>query len=186
MWNDNNTANCTKIPSYKVLALKNSQRKIKMISRPEWWTYRKFGWGLAPKTWQAWVYIGIFVAITFSIQGLASKNIIPYELSTGLTIGLILLVIIDSLHTMFQLPRVHDERENHHQLLIERNVSYAAIAGITAIMIYETIVYSINIMNGIIPVGINLYIPFDWKLGVLLLGMVLTKGISSYYVEKKM
>jgi hypothetical protein len=33
-----------------------------MIGNPEWFTYRIFGWGVAPKTWQGWVYVAVVAA----------------------------------------------------------------------------------------------------------------------------
>ena len=44
---------------------------------------------------------------------------------------LLAILLADVLHIMLQLPKTHDERENHHQLLIERNCSFAAIATFT-------------------------------------------------------
>jgi hypothetical protein len=32
-----------------------------MLGKPEWFTYRLAGWGLAPRTWQGWVYIAVFM-----------------------------------------------------------------------------------------------------------------------------
>jgi len=34
-----------------------------MLGRPEWFTFRVAGWGLAPRTWQGWVYIAGFVIL---------------------------------------------------------------------------------------------------------------------------
>lgn len=157
-----------------------------MISKPEWWTYRKFGWGLAPKTWHAWAYIIIFLGVVFGTQGLALRGFIAHEMAFGLTMIATVVVVIDTLHTMFQLPRVHDERQNKHQLIIEKNSSYAAIFALIVLALYDSIQYSLKVMDGYVPTGIELYIPFDWRIGVVLLVMVLAKGMTSYYVEKRM
>ena len=103
-----------------------------------------------------------------------------------MTLVIVVIIIIDTFHTMTQLKKVHDERENQHQLIIEKNVSYAVLFTLVALALYDSINYSINIMNGIIPSGINLYIPFDYRIAILLVVMVITKAVSSYYVDKKM
>lgn len=157
-----------------------------MISKPEWWTYRKMGWGLAPKTWHAWAYILVFVGLVGFFNGLAYLNILTYEMAQGLSMILTFLVVADTLHTMFSLPKVHDERQNKHQLVIERNSSYAAIFALMVLALYDSIQYSLKVMDGYVPTGIEMYIPFDWRIGVVLLAMVLAKGVSSWYVERKM
>lgn len=34
-----------------------------MIGKPQWFKYRTFGWGVAPKTWQGYVYVMLAAAI---------------------------------------------------------------------------------------------------------------------------
>ena len=48
------------------------------------------------------------------------------------------IVVLDVIHIMAQLPKVHDERENLQQLVIERNCSFAAIFSLAAALLYQT------------------------------------------------
>jgi hypothetical protein len=153
-----------------------------MITNPKWWTYRKAGWGLAPKTWQAWVYIAIFLAIAFSVSGLAQIGVISWNAMMVIILTLVVVIIADTFHTMSQLGKVHDERENYHQLIIERNVSYAAVTVVALLAVYQSILFAINVSSGAVP---NSFLPFDWELVAILIVMTLTKYISSLYVENK-
>ena len=105
-----------------------------LIGKPEWFTYRIFGWGVAPKTWQGWVYLAVAAALIGGTLAATRDN----ALGPRLFGGLMALLLLDVLHIMTQLPMHHDERENHHQLVIERNCSFAAIIALAAVALYQT------------------------------------------------
>ncbi|MFW5746778.1 MAG: hypothetical protein ACOCWQ_04495 [Nanoarchaeota archaeon] len=145
-----------------------------MIGKPEWFTYRIFGWGLRPHTWQGWAYIGVAVALVL----IASVLPVPDNVRTWLVGIIAATLILDTLHVMTLLPKYHDERENTHQMIIERNVSFAAVAGIVLLMAYQA--YQAYLA------GMTQGIPFDLSLLILLGIMVTAKTLSTIYVKIRM
>lgn len=148
-----------------------------MIGKPEWFKYRTFGWGVAPKTWQGWVYVIILAFVLGGITAMGFNNAI----SQWLFAGVIAIVIIDVFHIMLQLSKVSDERENYHQLIIERNCSFAAIIALVGIALYQT--YQ---NRALFQTGINTSMPFDWSIAVVLGAMLAAKIGSTLYVKMKM
>ena len=141
-----------------------------MIGKSEWFTYRIFGWGLRPKTKEGWFYVIAILAIV----GIMAVLPIPQNYKTiasGIVIGLALL---DILHMMTGLDKHHDERERRHQLIIERNCSFAAIASLVLIAVYQSIKNT------------GQAIPFDISIMVVLGIMLGVKNISTIYVKFKM
>jgi len=147
-----------------------------MIGKAHWFKHRTFGWGVAPKTWQGWVYVAI---AAFLLAGTLSMGIND---STKMWIFAIIMVIfvVDVLVIMTQLPKVTDERENFHQLVIERNCSFAAIVALLAIAIYQTY------KNTGFLASQNGALPFDYSLLIVLGAMLVTKIVSTLYVKAKM
>jgi len=142
-----------------------------MIGKPEWFTYRTFGWGIAPKTWQGWVYVAVLVLLAVFVSALPFGEATKMWL-LGIFIG---VFVLDALHIMMQLPKVHDERQNYHQLLVERNVSFGAIAALIGVAIYQT--YMVG------DPAFAASIPFDWSIMVVIIAMVVVKSASSLYVK---
>jgi hypothetical protein len=103
----------------------------------------------------------------------------PIPETTKMSIMWVLMgiLIIDAVHIMTSLHKFHDERQNLHHLIIERNVSLAAVLALVGVALLQT--YQ---NRGITVSGL----PFDWSIAVILGVMVLTKGISTFYVNKKM
>ena len=145
-----------------------------MIGKTNWFTYRIFGWGLRPKTWQGWAYIFVFMALVFAVSLLPVTDSIKQIAMISLTV----ILLIDTLHMMFSLEKVHDERQNMQQLIIERNVSYAAVFSILAVMLFQT--YRYQIENGMETFS------FDASLIIVLAVMFLTKVGSTLYTMWKM
>jgi hypothetical protein len=141
-----------------------------MIGKPEWFTYRIFGWGLRPKTKEGWIYIITAILIVVGISILPISNL--YKMIATFSIAGLLL--IDTLHIMLLLPKLHDERENFHQLLIERNCSFSAIGAIVLIVIYQSLT------------NLDKAVPYDISLMVVLGVMVLAKIVSTVYTKKLM
>lgn len=147
---------------------------MKMIGKPEWFKYRLFGWGISPKTWQGYVYVAAVAAILgFSFAIGLNNAVMPWIVGVVFAI-----VMLDVMHIMMQLPKVSDERDNYHQLLIERNCSFAAIVALLGVAIFQT-------YQNRSSLGANA-LPFDLSIMVVLGAMLLTKIISSIYVWKKM
>jgi hypothetical protein len=146
-----------------------------MIGKAHWFKYRTFGWGLAPKTWEGWVYLAV---AAFLVAGTLSMGI---QDSTKMWIFAIIMTIfvVDVLVIMTQIPKVTDERENFHQLVIERNCSFAAIVALLAIALYQTYKNTGFMVS-------NNGIPFDSSLLIILGAMLATKIVSTLYVKAKM
>jgi hypothetical protein len=145
-----------------------------MIGKPEWFTYRTFGWGITPKKWQGWVYVG---ALAFIIGLIMSVHIVD-SIRAWLFFGFMGILLLDVLHIMIQLPKHHDERENLQQLIIERNCSFAAIVALIAMAIFEVYKNQAAIVQGALP--------FDVSIMVVLGAMVVTKAASALYLKAKM
>jgi hypothetical protein len=143
-----------------------------MLGKPEWFTYRFLGWGIRPRTWQGWVYVVVFIGL---ILGAANVPAIP-EATRNWLAGIVAgVLVLDALDIMARMGRLHDEREHLHQLILERNASFAAVAGLSAVLLIQTWKH-----------GGQPGLPFNpWILGVLLL-MALTKGASFLYVRLKL
>jgi cobalamin synthase len=147
-----------------------------MIGKVHWFKYRTFGWGLAPKTWEGWVYVAV---AAFLIAGTFAMGVTD---STKMWLFAIIMTIfiVDILVIMTKLPKVSDERENYHQLVIERNCSFAAIVALLAIALYQTY------MNTGFFVSQNGALPFDVSLLIVLGAMLVVKIASTIYVKMKM
>jgi hypothetical protein len=146
-----------------------------MIGKAEWFTYRKFGWGLSPKTWQGWLYVAVAALILGFITSLSAIDTEKMWIA-----GIFFAVFIaDILHIMMQLPKVSDERENYHQLIIERNCSFAAIGALVGIALWQTYM---NRRTLLATGGL----PFDYTILIILGAMFVTKVVSSFYVNWKM
>jgi hypothetical protein len=145
-----------------------------MLGRPEWFTYRMGGWGIAPKTWQGWVYVGVFMALAVGLPSLP----IPVPLKNRIMGMLIGLFLADAIVIWVQLGKHHDERQRLHQLIIERNCSFAAVFALLAVMGFR--VYQNRDMTA---AGA---FPFDPLLLAVLGAMVLTKLVSTLYLRWRM
>jgi len=147
-----------------------------MIGKAHWFKYRTFGWGVNPKTWQGWLYVAIaacLMAGTFAIGMVDSTKMWIFAIITT-------VFIVDIIVIMTNLPKVTDERENYHQLVIERNCSFAAIIALLAIALYQTYKNTgfITSQSGALP--------FDYSIAVILGVMLLTKIGSTIYVKMKL
>jgi hypothetical protein len=147
-----------------------------MIGKPHWFKHRTLGWGVAPKTWQGWVYIAVAVILLAGTFALGKTN----PMMMWLFAIIITILIVDVMVIMTQLPKVTDERENYHQLIIERNCSFAAIVALLAIAIYQTY------KNTGFLVSQNGAIPFDVSILIVLGAMLVVKVASTAYVKLKM
>ncbi len=86
----------------------------------------------------------------------------------------VVLISLDAIHISMQLDEHHDERERMHQLIIERNCSFAAIAALIGVALYDLITN----LNDASAIHYSVY----FVLGV----MVVTKALSTLYVKRRM
>lgn len=140
-----------------------------MIGKTEWFNRRKYtGWGLTPKTWQGWVYIGVFVGIIVGLTKLPVDELIK-NLGIGITVGILL---IDSLHIMASITL--DEMETKFEAIAERNASWSMI--ITAIIVI--FIKTANIDS----------VPVNDLISMLILVLIagtVVKSLTFYYLIKK-
>ncbi len=149
-----------------------------MIGKPQWFKYRIFGWGIAPKTWQGWVYVAVAALLIGGVTAMTVNTAIaPWVF--GILLG---VLVLDVLHIMTQLSKVSDERENYHQLIIERNCSFAAITALVGVALWQTY----QNKGTLLASSNTMTIPFDISIAVILGVMLLTKIGSTIYVRAKM
>ncbi|MDD3263855.1 MAG: hypothetical protein PHT94_03085 [Candidatus Nanoarchaeia archaeon] len=137
-----------------------------MIGKPEWFSYKIFGWGLRPKRKEGWIYILIFVAIIMGISYLPIQEMIK----SVIMFILIGILLIDTIIVMIKLDKLIDEREKYHQLITERAASITAVFVILVCFLYSYI----------IDETVNIY------LIIVLLAMTLGKAITYIYAKKKL
>ena len=144
-----------------------------MLGKPEWFTYRVAGWGLAPRKWQGWVYILGFLALWGVIR------LLPLAEGTrdALSFSVVALLVMDAISIWAGMGRHHDERERLHQLIIERNCSVAAVFAVVAAMVYETWRNAPSAGGGL---------PFDPVLIAILGVMAVTKLVSTIWLRSRM
>lgn len=141
-----------------------------MIAKKEWFERRKYlGWGVHPKTWQGWVYIGILVI------GLIIFQSLPFwtdEIRMYVTIGWTAFILIDILPIMFTVNR--DEREHKNEAIAERNAAWFMALVLTAGLCYDIIISTINqqfIVN--------------WFIVAALFGGALVKTITNIILDRE-
>lgn len=141
-----------------------------MIGKKEWFKRRKYGgWGIAPKTWQGWVYIAVFIAIIILIQNLplgdAKNNVIASLVIT-------IVVFADCIDIMIRLPM--DEREKIHEAKAERNALWAMLTILVIGVLYQTGIGLANEKVVIDPIII-----------IAIAGAVIVKAATNIYLDRK-
>lgn len=142
-----------------------------MIGKPEWFTYRIFGWGVRPRTWQGWAYLAAVATSMGLIKLLPIANAIRMW-CFGSLVG---LVVLDVILIMTQLDKVHDEREKLQQMIIERNCSFAAVVALIAIAAFQA--FKNRHLAGH---------QIDDSILIVLVVMGVTKIISTWHVRRKL
>jgi hypothetical protein len=147
-----------------------------MLGKPHWFQRRKYGgWGLYPKTWQGWAYIGAAIAIFALIQviplgdpqapGTSQIRIIATFILAG-------ILVLDTIHIMAKLPM--DERDRIHEAIAERNALWAIIAVLAGGIGWQAATSAVNDINMVDPVIIV----------ALILGL-LAKAVTNLYLDRK-
>ncbi|MFA5259072.1 MAG: hypothetical protein WC402_03265 [Candidatus Pacearchaeota archaeon] len=141
-----------------------------MIGKPEWFKRRKYsGWGVTPKTWQGWLYIAIVILPFALFQSLPF-----WDNPTRIAVTVIwaIFLLIDIFDIMIRMKK--DERENRHEAVAERNALWAIMIILVIGLIYQVISSSLN--NQVI---------FDPVIAIALIGAVIVKAISNFYLDRK-
>lgn len=141
-----------------------------MLGKSDWFQKRKYGgWGIAPKTWQGWVYILTFIAILLIFQLLPFWNDFQRFVFTGVWL---LILSVDVIQIMINLKK--DELEKIQEAVVERNASWAM-----------AFVLTIGILYQLISSGLQEKIELDPFLALALAGGLIAKSISYWKLEKK-
>lgn len=141
-----------------------------MLGKADWFQKRKYGgWGIAPKTWQGWVYILTFIVVLLVFQLLPFWNDFQRAVFTGFWV---LILSIDVIQIMFNLKK--DELEKIQEAVAERNASWTM-----------AFVLTIGVLYQLISSGLNEKIELDPFLALALFGGLIAKSLSYWKLEKK-
>ncbi len=141
-----------------------------MIGKPEWFERRKYlGWGIHPKTKEGWIYLLFIILIAIIIQFLPLNT----NLKFLITIGYIVLLILDVLHIMTKLKK--DERERIHEAIEDRNALWIIIFVLIIAIFYQSVVAFIN----------KTTYDLDIWIIIALLSGALMKTFTGIYLRKK-
>lgn len=141
-----------------------------MIGKAEWFQRRKYGgWGISPRTWQGWVYVGAVLIPFIVFQALPF-----WETGTRLMVTLFWLafLMIDVNHIMFTLNR--DEWEHKIGAISERNAAW-----------FMALVLVIGVVYQIISSALQQDLQVNWFMVTALFGGAIVKSISNMYLEKR-
>jgi hypothetical protein len=141
-----------------------------MFTKAEWFQKRKYGgWGITPRTWQGWAYVGIFVGVLMIVQLFP----FPGEMVKNVFVGvLVALFVADALRIMATLKK--DELEEKNEATAERNASWAMVSVLAAGIIYQVVASNLKSALEVDP----------FLIGALIAGFAV-KGISYFILEKK-
>jgi len=81
-----------------------------MIGRPDWFTKKKFGIGIRPKTWQGWAYLLAAIALIVFVMWQPYWDW-SYQTRNTITIVLAVVVALDAIHIMYILNKNNKNNE---------------------------------------------------------------------------
>ncbi len=144
-----------------------------MIGKPEWFTTRKFGWGLGVRSKEGLLYILAALILVVAVSELPIDDGAKLA-GAGIIVGILL---VDTLHIMTKIYTGLDERENKHQLIAETNAAYAGVFILAAIIVYQSVgpIFENRAPD---PAVIMPAV-------VTLLAMSLVKGSTLFYLEHR-
>lgn len=150
-----------------------------MFGKPEWFSPRKFGWGLGVKSWQGIAYV---MAVAFLIAALWASPIAKDAkmLASVIFLSVVALDMLDIMRTVYSRL---DEREQKHQLIAERNASFVAVAALIAYVILSMLS---NMPSPATPFSWGIMWNPQWfvLMGLLVL-MAAAKGITLLVLERE-
>lgn len=134
-----------------------------MIGKSEWFQRRKYGgWGLSPKTWQGWAYVGLLILITWGLM----------QWSQAAGYVFIGVMCLDLVHLMVTLKK--DELEVKIEALAERNAAWAMIGVIVIGVGFQAAQSAITGTSQV-----------DYFLVATLFGGVIAKAATNLWLEHK-
>lgn len=135
-----------------------------MLGQPSWFQRRKYGgWGISPRTWQGWVYLGAILLPFIIFHALPYWSTETRLLVTGLWAAILL---VDVTHIMLALRR--DEREAKIEALAERNAAW-----------FMAITLALGLAWQLISSALEGAVAIDWWLAAALFGGALVKTLSN-------
>ena len=143
-----------------------------MIGKPEWFSARKFGWGLGIKSKEGLAYLLAIVAIAY----VATLIPMPSQYKLAVIAAIIGIVLIDTLHIMTKVYSKLDEREQKHQAFAERNASFVAIVCLVAYIMY----FALTSPQNSPEIAEKVALP-----AAILVAMSIAKGATLIYLERK-
>lgn len=142
-----------------------------MIGKSEWFTRKKYGWGICPKSWQGWVYLLVVFSVFIVIL------ILPFwSINIRLILGMIwlALLLIDVFDIGGRLQK--SKIEQKHEAIENRNALWVIIMVLIVSILYQLIS---SIRKGQQFPQIDYFI-----LAALLAGAVM-KTVTAIYLRKK-
>jgi len=140
-----------------------------MLGKAAWFTRRRYsGWGLAPKTWQGWVYILIATGLLA-----LSQNLPVAGLTKSIILAiLIFILLLDFLQIMASIKL--DERDFKIEAIAERNAAWTMVAGLGATAAYISSTQNQELIALVMP----------FLIGILLLGFGV-KLLSNIWLKNR-
>jgi hypothetical protein len=140
-----------------------------MIAQTNWFNRRKYtGWGLTPKTWQGFLYVGIIAGVAVLFQSLPIEENMKMEL----TVGWVVLILIDVLQVMASFKL--DEREQKIEAIAERNASWTMVTALALVVLYVATIGSNVTGTELMPILIS-----------PLIAGVVVKGLSNFILDRR-
>lgn len=144
-----------------------------MIANPKWFKRRKYtGWGITPKTWQAWVYLTCVVLLLIIVTITTESYTLTRPMQLSIIFGLLVFFIFDMMSASIKLDK--DERESQHEAIAERNAAWTMVAIFVFALVYQIL----------ISIKANAFL-VDPFIITGLSGAVLVKAISNWYLLDK-
>lgn len=141
-----------------------------VLGKAKWFKMRKYGgWGIHPKTWQGWVYLGVMIIPFLIFQYLPYWSNFTKNIVTGFWVTILLIDVID---IMIHLKK--DEREEKHEALSDRNAVWAIVMILALGLVLEIIYY-----------GLKGEVRINYVVLIALLFGALVKTGTFIYLERK-
>lgn len=141
-----------------------------MLGKTQWFQRRKYaGWGIAPKTYQGWLYLLVLILGLVFIQFInwPGKNtqVVLMFIWAG-------IFVLDTIDIMIRMPR--DERDRLHEAFAERNALWVMITVLVIGISYRT---AQSIVKGVVYI--------EPVIIIALFAGLAAKAVTNIYLDKK-
>ena len=141
-----------------------------MLGKPQWFQRRKYaGWGIAPKTYQGWLYLLVLILGLLFIQFMSWPGENTQIILMFIWVG---VFVLDTIDIMIRIPR--DERDRLHEAFAERNALWVMVIVLAIGIAYRT---AQSIASG------TVYI--DPVIIIALFAGLAAKAVTNIYLDKK-